>query len=106
MTATYDQSPGKLDLAFRRGDTFAPQVTFGLNLTGYTFTAGITTTAGSSVVSLTTALADAAIGVVTCSLTATQTAAITPGRYVWYLQWTQPGGAKFTPLAGFVEVLA
>lgn len=106
MTAVYDQTPGKLDIIFRKGDSIAPQVTFGFNMTGFTVTAGILApSTGTQVVAFTVAVTDAAAGIVNLSLTANQTNSLSVGRYAWYLKWVA-GSDTRTALAGTVEVLA
>ena len=102
---SYDQTPGELNLSFKRGDDFSALVDFSITMTGYTVTAGITSVAtGLEVQPLTVAFQNAAAGQVNVSLTDTQTAAMARGTYSWQMAWTE-GNATRTALTGFVEVL-
>ena len=40
--ASYDQTPGTLNLAFNRGDDFSALVDFSIGMTGYTVSASMT----------------------------------------------------------------
>jgi hypothetical protein len=102
--ASYDQTPGSLNLAFNRGDDFSALVDFSIGMTGYTVTAAITSlVTGNEVQPLTVSFASATAGQVNVSLTDTQTAALARGTYGWTMRWTE-GAATRTALTGFVEV--
>lgn len=101
---SYDQTPGSLNLGFKRGDDFSTLVDFSIGMTGYTVTASITSlVTGAEVVPFMTTLASAANGQVNIALTDTQTAALPRGTYGWQMVWTE-GNATRTALTGFVEV--
>lgn len=104
MSNSYEQTPGRLNLAFSRGDDFSALIDFSIDLTGYTVTSGITSlVTGNSVVPFTTTIASAANGQVNVALTDSQTAALARGTYGWQLVWTE-GNATRTALTGMVEV--
>ena len=102
---SYDQTPGTLNLSFKRGDDVSALVDFSIGLTGYTVTAGMTSLVTGDVVQpLTVSFVSATAGQVNVSLTDTQTAALARGTYGWQMAWTE-GNATRTALTGFVEVL-
>lgn len=104
MSASYEQTPGRMNLAFKRGDDFSALIDFSIAMTGYTVTSSITSlVTGSEVVPFTTTLASAANGEVNIALTDSQTAALARGTYGWSLSWTE-GNATRTALTGMVEV--
>lgn len=102
--ASYDQSPGSLNLAFNRGDDFSALVDFSIGMTGYTVSASMTSlVTGASVQPLTVSIVSATAGQVNVSLSDTQTAALARGTYGWNMKWVE-GNATRTALTGFVEV--
>lgn len=102
--ASYDQSPGSLNLAFNRGDDFSALVDFSIGMTGYTVSASMTSlVTGASVQPLTVSFVSATAGQVNVSLTDTQTSALARGTYGWNMKWVE-GNATRTALTGFVEV--
>lgn len=102
--ATYEQLPGTLNLAFRRGDDVSVLVDLSIAVTGYTFTSSIVSAVtNNEVVPFTVTVPSAANGQVNVALTDTQTAALAAGTYKWQLQWTE-GSATRTALTGYVEV--
>ena len=103
--ASYDQTPGALNLSFKRGDDFSTLIDFSIGMTGYTVTAGVTSlVTGDEVQPLTVSFASATAGTVNVSLTDTQTAALARGTYGWQMKWTENQATR-TALTGFVEVL-
>lgn len=101
---SYDQTPGALNLSFKRGDDFSTLIDFSIGMAGYTVTAGVTSlVTGDEVQPLTVSFVSATAGQVNVSLTDTQTAALARGTYGWSLKWTE-GQATRTALTGFVEV--
>lgn len=101
---SYDQSPGALNLSFKRGDDFSSLIDFSIDMTGYTATASIVSAVtGGVVVPFTVTIPSAADGQVNIALTDTQTAAIARGTYSWQMTWVE-GQATRTALTGFVEV--
>ena len=104
--ASYDQTPGALNLSFKRGDDVSVLIDFNpITMTGYTVTAGMTSlVTGDEVQPLTVSFASATAGQVNVSLTDTQTAALARGTYGWQMRWTENQATR-TALTGFVEVL-
>lgn len=101
----YEQLPGTLNLAFKRGDDVSTMIDFSINMTGYTTTASIVSAvSGEAVTPFTVTVPSAANGQVNIALTDTQTSALAAGTYRWQMSWTQ-GAATRTALTGFVEVL-
>lgn len=104
MSNSYEQTPGRLNLAFKRGDDFSALIDFSIAMTGYTVTSGITSlVTGDEVLAFTTTLASAANGQVNIALTDSQTSSLSRGTYGWNLAWTE-GSATRTALTGMVEV--
>ena len=94
-----------MSFAFRKGDDFSTLIDFSISLASYTLSAGLySTVTGALVQAMTVAVTDAAAGLVSVSLTDTQTAALAAGTYAWRLDWTAPGSVQRGPLAGMVEV--
>jgi hypothetical protein len=98
-------APAELDLVLRTGDT--EQITLALtnsgtpvNIAGRSYAAQVRSTALSSTILATfsCAITDAAGGIVVCTLSATQTASLTPTIAVWDLQETN--GTAVTTLVG------
>lgn len=103
--ASYDQTPGSLNLTFNRSDDFSTLIDFSIGMTGYTVTAGITSlVTGAEVQPLTVSVVSATAGQVNVSLTDTQTAALARGTYGWQMRWTENNATR-TALTGFVEVI-
>lgn len=101
--------PAPRNLEIYQGDTYTHTVTFqdadgvAIDVSGYTFTGSIETTAGAAVASFTIGTGSAASGTITLSLTSSTTAGISAGDYVWDLQGVT-GGTTTTYLAGRVRV--
>lgn len=103
--ASYDQTPGTLNLSFKRGDDVSALVDFSISLASYTVTAGITSlVSGAEVQPLTVSFVSATAGQVNVSLTDTQTAALARGTYGWTMRWVENNATR-TALTGYVEVL-
>ena len=80
-------------------------VTGALNLTGYTAAAQLRKSHGSTTATAFTAtLASATDGIVQLDLTATVTAALAYGRYVWDLQLTTGSGTKMKVVEGIATI--
>lgn len=103
-------APAELDLILRTGDT--EQITLTLsnggspvNITGRTYAAQIRPEPLSSTViaSFSCVITNAAAGIVVCTLTATQTAALSPTIGVWDLQETN-GSSVTTLVAGTATI--
>jgi hypothetical protein len=103
--ATAEQTPGRLDLAFRQGDAFSTLIDFSISLVSKTLTAQIrSAVTGEVVATPTIAAVDLATGQINLSLTVQQTQALAAGSYSWLLKWTEGVGVR-TALEGYVEVL-
>lgn len=101
---SYDQTPGTLNLAFRRGDTVSSLIDFSVDLSGYSATATLVSpVTGSTVTAFALTFPSASEGQVNIALTDTQTTALARGTYSWQLTWND-GQAARTALTGFVEV--
>jgi hypothetical protein len=99
------QLPGRLDLAFRRGDEFATLLDFSIDLTGYTSTAAVSSRlTGVTVATFAVTAVNLATGQINLSLTEIQTAALAAGDYDWTLVWSAPGVVTRTALSGLLEV--
>ena len=104
-------SPANYLLNLRTGDTETVSVTLqdsagaAVNITGRTYTAQVRATADSSSVlaAFSCSITDAAAGTFACTLSATQTAALTPGGAVWDLAETN-GSTVTRLLAGSVVI--
>ena len=106
-----NRSPGTAPITVVQGDSFSESLTFKqptvLNLTTYTFLAQVRRerdAASELLATFSVGTASAATGVITLSLTATQTAGMDPGRYWWELQWTV-GSSVRTGVSGEFVVL-
>ena len=104
MIATYEQLPGKINLAFSQGDDFSSLIDFSISLVDHTVSAGITSlVTGLPVLSFTINAVSLASGQINIALTDTQTASLARGTYGWNLKWTV-GDVTRTALTGIVEV--
>jgi hypothetical protein len=106
--------PAKFDLELYRGAGFSKSFTYtadgaAVNLTGYTITASIKTTADDTVdpaVSFTVTVSSPSTGVIVLSLTGTQTATLSAARCVWDLKLVPSGGQPDVLLYGDLRVRA
>lgn len=104
--ADAQQTPGPLQIGFRRGDEYRRTVTVNVDLTGYTLTWQIVTLRGATVKlsgALTFTTPPHAVGLV---ITEAQTAQLLPGTYRLLGQWVAPGSVTRTFLEGVCEVRA
>jgi hypothetical protein len=104
--ATYAQTPGLLNIKAVTGTDFSCQLDFDTNLSAYTFDAAIVLqdypTKREQAITVT--VDNAAQGIITLSLTDTQTSALgTFSKKKWYLNWTI-STIKQTILAGNFEL--
>ena len=105
--------PAQTDVTITRGDTTTLVITITTNgttpidITGRTYTAQVrnNTEDVSAEVAFTCTLTTPASGILTCVLTATQTATLEPGNHVWDLQ-ENASGIISTILSGAFTVLA
>jgi len=106
-------APATQDLTITRGDTETVAITLTtdgttpINVTGRTYTAQLRTTPDIAIVSasFTCTVTNGAAGQITCVLSATASAQLSPGYYYWDLQ-ENASGAISTLLSGQVTVLA
>jgi hypothetical protein len=103
--ASYDQTPGTLNLSFARGDDFSTLIDFSIGMAGYTVTASMTSLVShTDVQPFAVSFVSATAGQVNISLTDAQTAALARGTYGWQMRWTENNATR-TALTGVVEVL-
>ncbi|OUU52336.1 MAG: hypothetical protein CBC25_03335 [Pelagibacteraceae bacterium TMED65] len=77
-----------------------------LNLTGFTVAGQVRRSYySSSATNLTCAVSNATSGIITVSLSATQSDAMKPGRYVYDVEITNSGGTKTRVLEGQLEIM-
>lgn len=101
----FEQLPGYLGLAFVRGDDFTTTIDFDIPTTGFSWVADIRSPiTGEAVQAITVVNTNAATGVVTLSLTDTQTDALPAGTWSWTLVGTVSSVTR-TYFSGFVEVI-
>lgn len=106
-------APATQDLTITRGDTETIVVTLttdgttAIDVTGRTYTAQLRSTPDISVISasFTCTVTNGAAGEVTCVMTSTASAELSPGFFYWDLQ-ENASGTISTVLAGTVTVLA
>ena len=106
-------APATQDLTITRGDTETIVVTLttdgttAIDITGRTYTAQLRSTPDISVISasFTCTVTNGAAGQVTCVMTSTASAELSPGFFYWDLQ-VNASGTISTVLAGTVTVLA
>jgi hypothetical protein len=103
--ATYEQLPGRLGLAFRKGDSVSTEIDFSpTSFVGQTVSATIySVVSGNVVQAMTSTLVNAAEGRVNVSLSRSQSAGLASGTYSWDLVATD-GTAARTYITGLVEV--
>lgn len=114
--AEFSQLPGELNLTFVQSDQVQVICDFDVNITGYTVTNAVYTTAvyassgggsgavstiGATVTSFDQTVTNAANGVILLDLPENKSALLTPGSgYRWYLRWVDTGGITRTVLSG------
>lgn len=106
-------APATQDLTITRGDTETIVVTLttdgttAIDITGRTYTAQLRSTPDISVISasFTCTVTNGAAGEVTCVMSSTASAELSPGFFYWDLQ-ENASGTISTVLAGTVTVLA
>lgn len=99
-----EQNPGRLNLAFKRGDFFSTAIDFSNDLTGKTVTAALLSVPQHQAVgSFTVTPTNLASGQVNVSMSAEATAELEVGTYGWSLVWSA-GAEVRTALEGYVEV--
>lgn len=103
--ANFEQLPGELNLAFRRGDNVSTEVDFSpISLTAYTMSATLVSfVSGGTVAVITTTIVDAAAGRLNIALADEVTSTLALGTYRWVLT-ADDGSARRTYLDGVVEV--
>lgn len=107
-------APAAYNITFTQGDDVSETFTFkdstgaAINVTGYTFAAMMRKTPADTtiVATFSFAITSGSGGTVNMTLAKTVTAGLTPGVYVYDLQWTDLSGNVRTMLAGQVTVLA
>jgi hypothetical protein len=103
--ATAAQSPGELNVAFRRGNDYSTLVDLSISITGYAWQAEIySITNGQVLTNPTISVVDAAAGKFNISVSDTQAAALPPGTLGLRITWTAPGDYKRLAFDGVCEV--
>lgn len=103
--ATYEQTPGKLNVTFNRGDDIGLLLDFDIATAGYTLTAEVYSLVDrSAVASPTVTVVDASVGKVNISLNETETASLASGSYGIKVTWIAPGGVTRRTIEGLFEV--
>ena len=102
-----------VELDIEAGATFSLEITIkndngtGKNLTSHTFNSQLRKSYYSSTANnFTATITGTANGEITLSMTAANTALLTPGRYLYDLVITAPAGTKTRVVEGIVNVLA
>lgn len=108
--------PATYNLVIYQGDTFEEDFTFEtegatptpIDVTGYVFRAQIRRRAADddALADFTADIVDGPAGIVQLSLTSEETAALSPGRAVWDLEWTDTLGRVKTHVGGRVRIKA
>ena len=104
--ATYTQVPGLLNIKGVVGADFSCNLDFNVSLVGYTFDAGIVLQEYPTkrIQPITVSVNDAANGLISLSLTDTETSTVGPiSNKKWYLNWTT-GAIKNTIISGMFEL--
>lgn len=113
---TFSALPGDLTVQFVIGDEVNFTLDFDVNVTGYTFTAGVyvvsaqgfqgggggvVTGIGQTAATPTITVVDAAAGTIAWGLNETQTGALSGGiRYRHFIRWVTPAGITRTVVSG------
>ena len=95
-TGKIDMLPDEAELSFIAGDGLYVRFEMGVNITGRTYTAGITDCGGNLIKACTCTISNAALGYVDMTLTEAETALLqTNGKkalnYSWYFTETNAG---------------
>jgi hypothetical protein len=106
--------PATQNLTITRGDTEIVVITIkdstgtAIDITGRTYRAQIRSTKDSASISVSfsCAITNPAAGVVTCTLSAVNSATLSAGKYYWDFEETTSSGVVTTIIAGGVTVLA
>ena len=102
---SYQQLPGTMSIAFRRGDEFACLIDFSIVATDYTWSATIfSQITGETIATPAVTVVSAALGQINVALTELQPSALQAGTYGWRLVWVAPGTVTRTALEGACEV--
>lgn len=104
--ATASTLPGTLNIALKRGDSLSQPVDFDFDMTGLVLGAEVVTViSGKSAGNLEAAYVDESAGTLVLSMSASDSAAMSPGAYLWRLTWSGPGVERRTGLEGVFEVV-
>lgn len=104
--AEFSQTPGKLNIAFNRGDEVGLLLDFDINATGYTWSAEVYSLLDRSVVlSPAVTVVDATAGKINVSMTEEQSLSLAAGSYGIRVGWIAPGSVSRRMIEGLLEVL-
>jgi len=100
MAEIINQLPAKVDVYMVDDDDLVLNITLGIDVTGYTFSAGVIVD-DTTTVSMTVTTVTASTGVIKAVLASTSIdTEVVPGTYTWYLKWTDASGYIRTIIAG------
>jgi len=101
MAVNFSQVPGVANVVARRLDDLAASVDFDIDVTGYTWTAGVVSVVdAASVATATVSVVSATAGTVQV----TWPTNMVSGTYNWYLTFDAPGGTTRKAIEGTFEV--
>ena len=116
MPATFSQLPGDLTVIFTVGDEVNFTIDLDVDVTGYTFTAGVyvvsingffgggggtVNAGGATAITPTITVANAAAGTLTWGASEVQTAELSPAiKYRHFVRWVTPTGVTRTIVSG------
>jgi hypothetical protein len=104
--AEFNQLPGKLNIAFNRGDEVGLLFDFDINTTGYSWSAEVYSLLDNSVVaSPAVTVVDAAAGKINMAMTEGQSLSLAAGSYGISISCTAPGSVSRRMIEGLLEVL-
>jgi hypothetical protein len=102
--ATYSNLPARLNVHFKRGDELGITTDFDRSLVGHAVSASLfSLVTGETLAALSVAYTSTLDGVVSMSLTETQTQSLPAGTLGLRVILEEPGSVRRTVLEGFVE---
>lgn len=104
--ATYNQLPGKLNVAFNKADEFGALLDLNIATTGYSWTAELYSLVdGTVLLNPTVTDYDASLGKINLSLSESQSSSLASGSYGLRLTWVAPGSVQRRAVEGICEVV-
>lgn len=100
----YSNAPGGLDITWWKDNYFAMTVTFPYDITGYTYTAGVTDKLGNALANMViSGIAVTPSGIINCSLDSSVINNLPTSSY-WFMDETDSSNRVSTKLAGLFNV--